>query len=71
MFRLVIELEATDPPLSSKNPTSLKTEIYVTNTDEAHSALSEFMELMRVPESNVDPDGTVWPPQEERHGPLV
>jgi hypothetical protein len=68
MFRLVIELEAVDPPLSRQGPTKATVDVYVTNRMKARREFDRLLELMGLPSgvsgasgADVDPDGTVWP----------
>lgn len=68
MFRLTIEVESDEPLLSVQGPNKVTSDGYIKSREQAHHALDALLNVMEVPSDNTDPDGTFWPPNEERYG---
>lgn len=48
MFRLVIEMESSEPPLSRTGPEEIKTDTYIETYEEAHTALNVVLRAMNL-----------------------
>ncbi len=73
MYGLYIVVENAEARRDRVGPFTAEMRETVDTYEQAHQALDRILELMGIEESetDVDPDGTVWPAQTERYGRSV